>query len=71
LGCPRDYPRAPSEARGLIPRHPAPALKFVTEVKVKIKVKIKIKVNVEGENEGGQNGSVLRGEPTLSRARRG
>ena len=50
---PEDYPRAPSEARGLIPRRPAPALRFVTEVKVKIKVKIKVKVkvNIEGSNK--------------------
>ena len=45
LGVPEDYPRAPSEARGLIPRRPAPALKFVTEVEVKVNFKVKIKVN--------------------------
>jgi hypothetical protein len=39
---PEDYPRAPAEARGLIPRTPAPALKFVTKVKVKVKVEVKI-----------------------------
>jgi hypothetical protein len=39
---------------GQSPGTPAPALRFVAEVK------IKIKVNPEGKNEGGQNGSVLR-----------
>jgi len=64
LGVPEDYPRAPSEARGLIPRRPAPALKFVTEVNFKVKINIniniKVKINTELKNKGGQNGFGLR-----------
>jgi hypothetical protein len=54
LGCPEITRELLRKLAGQSPGHPAPALKFVTEVK------IKLKVNTEGKTEGGQNGFALR-----------